>query len=144
MEEVFKMYAMSDGSQDVEPVELDPDHEDFEANEEEEVETSSVLTSSDDDEPMIAEGEAVIVAVSTSRPAKKKSAKKKAAVEAIAAPDPNSGSDTTGSTGGKTAVKVPPKKATRILPMLVHPAGRSGVKRGTVSPGPSHPLRKIF
>jgi len=44
MKEVFRMYAMNDGNLNGEPAELDPDHEDFE--EDEEVETSSVLTSS--------------------------------------------------------------------------------------------------
>ena len=62
MEEVFRMYAMSDGDGNGEPEELDPDHEhDFE--EDDEVETSSVLTSSDDDE-----GEAEIPEPAPSRP----------------------------------------------------------------------------
>ena len=50
MEEVFRMYAMSDGEPTGEPQELDPDHDEDFDDEDEEVETSSVLTSSDDDE----------------------------------------------------------------------------------------------
>ncbi len=48
MEEVFRMYAMSDGEANAKPAAFESDHNDFE--EDEEVETSSVLTSSDDDE----------------------------------------------------------------------------------------------
>ena len=59
MEEVFRMYAMSDGEANGEPAELDSDHDDFE--EDEEVESFSVLTSSDDDEGVAQES--VIVAV---------------------------------------------------------------------------------
>ena len=49
MEDVYKMYAMSDGNPDAEPLGLDSDHED-DFEEDDEVETSSVITSSDDDE----------------------------------------------------------------------------------------------
>ena len=49
MEDVVKMYAMSDGNPYAEPKELDPDNENDFADEEE-VETSSILTTSDDDE----------------------------------------------------------------------------------------------
>ena len=60
MEEVFRMYAMSDGNPNAEPAELDSDHEeDFE--EDDEVETSSILTSSDDDE-VVAEETVIVVA----------------------------------------------------------------------------------
>jgi len=63
MEEVFRMYAMSDGSPDGEPQELDPDHdEEFNDDEDEEVETSSIVTSSDDDD-VVAE-EVLVVFVS--------------------------------------------------------------------------------
>ena len=51
MEDLVKMYAMSDGDPNGEPTELDPDRvEDFGDEDEEELETASVLTSSDDDE----------------------------------------------------------------------------------------------
>ena len=49
MDEVFKMYAMSDENGNGEPDELDPDLED-DFDEDDEVEISSVVTSSDDDE----------------------------------------------------------------------------------------------
>jgi hypothetical protein len=47
MEEVFRMYAMSDGDPAGEPLELDPDHDDDFDDEDEEVETS------DDDEGVV-------------------------------------------------------------------------------------------
>ena len=51
MDEVFKMYAMSDGSPVGEPDEIDPDlADDLEDDEEDEGETAGILTSSDDDE----------------------------------------------------------------------------------------------
>ena len=58
MEDVYRMYAMSDGELDAEPFGLDSDQED-DFEEDDEVETAGVLTSSDDDEGV--EEEAVIV-----------------------------------------------------------------------------------
>ena len=58
MDDVYKMYAMSDGDGDAEPAEVDHD-EDMD-DEDEEVETSSVLTSSDDDEGVPEETSVVI------------------------------------------------------------------------------------
>ena len=54
MEEVFRMYAMSDGDLDGEPNELDPDLEGNFDDDDEDEESSSVLTSSDDDEGGVA------------------------------------------------------------------------------------------
>ena len=70
MEEVFKMYANSDGAPDVEPAELDPDHEEsFE--EDDEVETATVLTSSDDDEVAAEEAVLIVVEAPAPKPAEK-------------------------------------------------------------------------
>ena len=85
MEDVFRMYAMSDGKPDTEPLGLDSDHEeDFE--EDDEVETSSVLTSSDDDEGVVEEAIVVVSQVPAPKPAIKRAAKaappKKAATKA--------------------------------------------------------------
>ena len=78
MEEVFKMYAKSDGNPEVEPAELDPDHEES-FDEDDEIGTSTVLTSSDDDEVIAEEIAVVIVETPIAKPAIKKAAKKKKA-----------------------------------------------------------------
>ena len=60
MEDIVRMYAMSDGNPTGEPNELDSDRaNDFADEDEEEFETASILTSSDDDEGV--SEEAVIV-----------------------------------------------------------------------------------
>ena len=50
MDEVFKMYAMSDGDPFGKPGDLDPGQVEAFADEEDELETAGILTSSDDDE----------------------------------------------------------------------------------------------
>ena len=61
MDEVFRMYAMSDGDPFGEPGDLDSDQvEAFADEEEDELETAGILTSSDDDE-VIAEETVVAV-----------------------------------------------------------------------------------
>ena len=67
MEEVFKMYAMSDGDANYKPGAFDSDHNDFE--EDEEVESYSVLTSSDDDEGVAVESVTVAVEKPATKPA---------------------------------------------------------------------------
>ena len=78
MDEVFRMYAMSDGDPLGEPQELDPDHDEDFDEEDEEVETSTVLTSSDDDEGVIEEAIIIIVEEPEVAPVKKAAAKKAA------------------------------------------------------------------
>ena len=71
MEEVFRMYAMSDGDPKGEPEELDPDFEgDFDDDDEDE-ESSSVLTSSDDDEGVVEEALIIIIEEPAAKPAAK-------------------------------------------------------------------------
>src|ERR1700730_3023467 len=88
MDEVFKMYAMSDDNDNSEPAELDPDHDEaLDDDEDEEVETSSVLTSSDDDEGVPEEATVVISQTPQTKPARKAAKKapaKKAAKKAPA------------------------------------------------------------
>ena len=82
MEEVFRMYAMSDGEANAKPALNDSDHDSF--DEDEEVETSSVLTSSDDDEGVAEETVIVVAKKPAAKPARKKAAKKEApAVKAV-------------------------------------------------------------
>ena len=50
MDEVFRMYAMSDGDPFGKPGDLDPGQVEAFAEEEDELETAGILTSSDDDE----------------------------------------------------------------------------------------------
>ena len=76
MDDVYKMYAMSDGEGDAEPPEID--HDQDMVDEDEEVETSSVLTSSDDDEGVPEETSVVISEPPRPTPAKKAPAKKAA------------------------------------------------------------------
>ena len=68
MDEVLKMYAMSDGEEHPESAEVD-DHDEALDDEDEEVETSSVLTSSDDDEGVPDETSVVITATPKPKPA---------------------------------------------------------------------------
>ena len=75
MDEVFRMFAMSDGDPFREPGDLDPGQVDG-LEEEDELETAGILTSSDDDE-VIAE-EIIVIAESAAKPKKKKAAAKKA------------------------------------------------------------------
>jgi hypothetical protein len=82
MEEVFRMYAMSDGEAKAEPANPGSNHGDFE--EDEEVETFSVLTSSDDDEVVTEETVVVFLEKPASKPAAKKAAKKEAPQTAAA------------------------------------------------------------
>ena len=73
MDDVVKMYAMSDGNPDIEPAESSADHDDFE---DEGVETSNVITSSDDDEGVVEESVVVAVAAPVRAPAPKRALKK--------------------------------------------------------------------
>jgi hypothetical protein len=102
MDEVFRMYAMSDGGPTGKPGDLDPDQVESYV-EEEEVETSGILTSSDDDEVIAEETVIAVVEVPVSKAAAKKPAKKAPAKKAAAKKAP----------AKKAAKKAPAKKAAK-------------------------------
>ena len=108
MEEVFRMYAMSDGDANSKPLAFESDHDDFE--EDEEVESFSVLTSSDDDEGVAQESVIVAVAKPASKPAPRKAAKKKAPAK-------------------KAATKAPAKKAAAKKVVAKKAAKKSAAKK---------------
>src|SRR5580698_8661559 len=87
MDEVFRMYAMSDGDSFGKPGDLDHGQVDAFADEEDELETAGILTSSDDDEVVAEESGVVIAAVPHAKTPQKgaeegKKAAKKAAKKA--------------------------------------------------------------
>src|SRR5579862_5859752 len=100
MDEVFKMYAMSDGDPLRESGGLDNDQVETFSDEEDELETAGILTSSDDD--VIAEETVIVIAEPVApKPAAKKAPAKKAAKKAPAK---------------KAAKKAPAKKAAKKAP----------------------------
>ena len=124
MEEVVKMYAMSDGNPYAEPKELDPDNENDFADDEDEVETSSVLTSSDDDEG----GTDIDIGDDSSGQSGGKTGIKKPAPKQKI----DIGDDSSGQSGGKTGVKKPAPK--QKIDVGDDSSGQSGGKTGVKKP----------
>src|SRR5579863_9446289 len=120
MDDVYKMYAMSDGEDDAEPAEVDHD-EDMD-DEDEEVETSSVLTSSDDDEGVPEETSVVISESPQPKPARKAPAKKavkapakKAPAKKAAAPAKAAKKSVAKKSSGGTPKKAATKKQAKAI-----------------------------
>ncbi len=81
MDDVFKMYAMSDGDPFGKPGDLDSGRVEAFADEEDDLETSGILTSSDDDEVEAEETVIAVIAMPAAPPKPKKPAAKKAAAK---------------------------------------------------------------
>ena len=145
MEDLVRMYAMSDGDPNGEPTELDPDRvEEFSDEDEEELETAGVHTSSDDD----VEGEESVIpaeATPSSNPSAKRSAAKKTFAKRAAKKAP----------AKKAPAKKAPAKAAKKATKKV--AKRSAAKRANPEPGaeglqprklrpsaPENPLKEVI
>ena len=78
MDEVIKMYAMNDGDSELEPAELNADHD--ETEEDDDLDSSNVITSSDDDDEVeIEEGVIIAEVIPDTASAPKRAPAKKAA-----------------------------------------------------------------